>query len=215
MVCAVEVLVEFVAELGGDHPMVTVTLDRFADQTFGQVITVTLGGVDEVDSQFLGAFQYAVDLLLREGLAPFSAKLPGTNAHGGHLQLCSAQAAILHRSFSFQTKPIESNQRIDVTERTRRLDPGKGCKNLELEAGIANTAPNHYPTWVNQLPGVIQGCRPTQATELLCGRIILHNADDVAFRVFIQGMVAYARDGDLGHQNLPASSDDALNQVVY
>jgi hypothetical protein len=42
---------EVVAELGRDHPVVSVPLDRLADERLGLVVAVALGGVNQVDAE--------------------------------------------------------------------------------------------------------------------------------------------------------------------
>jgi len=69
--------VELVAELGGDHPVVSLLADRLADERFGQVVAVALGGVHQVDTQVSCPPQQPVELLLGEALSPFAAELPG------------------------------------------------------------------------------------------------------------------------------------------
>ena len=72
-----------VAELGGDVPLVAAALDGLADEPFGDVVAVALGGVEEVDAEFAAALQdgaHLVDLVVAPPLAP---ELPGADSDDG------------------------------------------------------------------------------------------------------------------------------------
>jgi hypothetical protein len=89
--------VESVAELGGDHPVVPPLADGRADERFGQMVAVALGGVHQVDTQLSGSPQQSVDLLVGEVLSPLAAELPGPDPDNRHREAGAAEPAVLHR----------------------------------------------------------------------------------------------------------------------
>jgi hypothetical protein len=53
---------EPVADLGGDHPVVALLVDRAADERFSQMVAVALGGVDQVHAELPRASEQPVHL---------------------------------------------------------------------------------------------------------------------------------------------------------
>jgi hypothetical protein len=51
-----------VADLGGDHPVVALLVDRAADERFSQMVAVALGGVDQVHAELPRASEQPVHL---------------------------------------------------------------------------------------------------------------------------------------------------------
>ena len=50
MVGAVEVMVKFMPELGGNHPILALAAQRFADQLLGVVVAVAFRSVDQIQA---------------------------------------------------------------------------------------------------------------------------------------------------------------------
>jgi len=68
------------------------------------VIPITLGGVDQVDPQFPGTSQELIYFLLRETLAPFAPKLPGSNTNHRYPKTCIAETAVFHEITSWMMR---------------------------------------------------------------------------------------------------------------
>jgi len=78
---------EAVAKLGRHNPArPVVAAEVIADQAFGEVIPVTLGGVEEVDAERARLIEDGVRVGLGESAAPLAAKLPGAQANDRHPQ---------------------------------------------------------------------------------------------------------------------------------
>jgi len=97
IVVAVHETVEVMAELGRHQPARPVAARQIiADQPFGQVVTVTFGGVDEIDTAFRRRIEDGVSLGLREIAPPLAAKLPRADANDRHAQPRFTQHPITH-----------------------------------------------------------------------------------------------------------------------
>lgn len=65
------------AEFGGNDPTGTIVARQVvADQPFGKMVAVTLGGIDQIDAGFRGLIEDGIGFGLSVGVAPFTAKLP-------------------------------------------------------------------------------------------------------------------------------------------
>jgi hypothetical protein len=88
--------VKSVAELGGDHAVVPLLVDRLADEGLGQVVAVALGGVHQVHAEFSSPSYQPVHLVLGEPPSPLAAELPGSDTDHRDPQPRLAQPAVLH-----------------------------------------------------------------------------------------------------------------------
>ncbi len=80
------------AELGGDHQIARVRVQRLGDQPVGDERAVVPGGVDEVDAQLHRAAQDAARARRIVGLAPdvLAGQAHGAVAHALHLEVAEA-----------------------------------------------------------------------------------------------------------------------------
>ncbi len=73
------------AALGGDDDAMRVRRERFADEPFGDLGAVSVGGVNKVDAELDGAAQYTARLAFVGGLAPraFADQAHGSDSRDG------------------------------------------------------------------------------------------------------------------------------------
>jgi hypothetical protein len=89
--------VEVMAELGRYDPARAVApREVIADQTLGEVVAITLGGVNEVDATVRRSVEDGVGLGLREIAAPLAAELPRAQSDDGHAKAGLAESSITH-----------------------------------------------------------------------------------------------------------------------
>ena len=88
---------KFVTEFGRDDPAGTVVArEVIADECLGQMRTVALGRVDQIDTLSAASSRIASTSRLREIVAPFTAELPGAGANNGYAQASAAESPIFH-----------------------------------------------------------------------------------------------------------------------
>src|SRR6185312_12219653 len=84
-------------ELSREDPARSVTAcEVIADQCLGEMITVALGGVDEVDAAVRRRIEDLVGLSLAEVDSPFAAQLPGAKADDGYGKTGAAERQEAH-----------------------------------------------------------------------------------------------------------------------
>ncbi len=88
----------FVAELGGDEEMVAEVevFEGLADEAFGGVVAIAFGGIEEVDAEFVGAFEDGSGFFLGVVFGPFAAELPGAEADDAYFEIGFAEDAVFH-----------------------------------------------------------------------------------------------------------------------
>lgn len=75
------------AKFGGNDPALARAFQRGTDKSLRNMVTVTLGGIHQVDAQLRGAAKNVGHLLLLELLAPVVAELPSADTDGRDLQV--------------------------------------------------------------------------------------------------------------------------------
>ncbi|MNT07260.1 hypothetical protein D3C72_1419570 [compost metagenome] len=85
------------AELGGDHQLVAVRRQRFAEQIFVGIRPVDFGGVEEGHAAFDRRMQQGDALALLDGGTVAMAQAHAAQAQGGDFQAAAAEFTCLHR----------------------------------------------------------------------------------------------------------------------
>ena len=94
--CASEVALKLVTELGGHDPGVAFAGNRLPHELLRQVVAITLGCIDQIDTLIACFADNRIDLRLRVVVPPFAAKLPGADAHDGHAQIGFSEYSVFH-----------------------------------------------------------------------------------------------------------------------
>src|SRR5439155_22634535 len=128
------------AELAGhDPPRAVVAGHIIPDQPFGQVITVTLSRVHQVDAQLRPLIKNGIRLSLRIIMAPLPAQLPRADPNDRHPQPRAAQNPVAHGpslTRPFPGREVNTPVALDATHAA--LHRGRAVRNwlLTSEASL-------------------------------------------------------------------------------
>jgi len=129
---------EAVAELGGNDPSVAIAagFDGPADELFGGVVAVALGGVDEIDPAVGGGGEELIDFRLLEVFPPLAAELPRAHADDRDAKIGSTEAAVFHGGDCNRKRSFHRGDAEDA-EKTKLRRKGFAARSLMWAAAVS------------------------------------------------------------------------------